>query len=151
MSIEDVERMVEQPMAEVLPAAIRVVTPILMHMNMGIVETDDPQGFITSDDPCARYDPELVKLPPFYRDVNLMSPTVEVTLPISPRMMVLFNRRGFDDRFSAPANMIDFYKRLAHGFASEIFVTNQDSTKQYWFDREPLPDYAWENTRGSGR
>ena len=121
-----------------------------MKMDMGIVFTDDDQGFITSDDPCVWYDAELVRLPPFYRHPALTSPTIEVILPIGPNRMLLFNRRGFRSEVSAPRKVINFYNRLVRFGADEHFVSTRDAIDPYWFEEEPLPEYAWENTRGCG-
>jgi hypothetical protein len=148
LSFSDVQKIVEQPAAALLLPTVAAATPILMQMDMGIVITDDRQGFITSDDPCVWYDPELVRLPPFYRHPALTSSTIEVILPIGPSRMLLFNRRGFNSVFSAPKNVIDFYNRVVRFEADEYFVSNADAVDPYWFEEEPLPTDAWENTRG---
>ena len=150
LSFEEVKNIVEQPMAAMLGPTISAVTPALLTLDMGLVTTDDEQGFITSDDPCVWYDPELVRLPPFYRHPALVSKTIEVILPLTPRALLLYNRRGFNYRFSAPTNVVQFYNRLTRSNAGEHFVSNVNKVDPFWFTEEPLPDYAWENTRQKG-
>jgi hypothetical protein len=144
LSFDDVKRIVEQPMGALLAPTISAVAPILHTMDMGLVSNSNPQGFITSDNPCIWYDPELVRMPPFYRHPSLMSPTIEVILPIAPSHMLLFNRRGFDSIFVAPDDVVQFYNRASRFHADVYFVTNCHTTKPFWFQQEELPDDAWE-------
>lgn len=142
---DDVKKIVEQPMVALLGPIISAVAPALMELDMGLIETADPQGFITSDNPCAWYDSELLRVHPFYRDPSLASPTIEVILPITPKCQLLFNRREFNSRFVVPENVVDFYNRLTRHHADEFFITNRNEVKPFWFTEEPLPEYAWEN------
>ena len=52
-------------------------------------------------------------------------------------------------RPSASSTAVMFYNRLTRFHAHEYFVTNRNSTQTFWFEEEPLPPYAWENTQSS--
>ncbi len=54
----------------------------LSYMTVTIFCTSDDARFITSDAPVVWFDPELYKLPPFYRSPGLGSETIEVTIVV---------------------------------------------------------------------
>ena len=63
--------------------------PFIERMNPVIIESDDPIGFITCDDPCVIFDPEAYKRSPMFRSPALSLPSVETTLPLSPRQLLI--------------------------------------------------------------
>jgi len=79
----DVERMVEQPLQTILPAQVAVAGPLLYELDLAVITTHDPVGFITSDNPCVWWDNAAYKRPPFYRSPALMYDSIEITLPVS--------------------------------------------------------------------
>lgn len=77
---EDLRRMAGHPLA-LLPTAARCETELLCNMTISIFCTSDDSNFITSDAPVAWFDPELHRMPAFYRSPGLGSETIEVTMP----------------------------------------------------------------------
>jgi hypothetical protein len=89
-SLEDLRQAAEQPLQNMLPTVTEREAEFLFYMRMTIFCTSNHTGFITSDAPVVLVDPELHKMPPFYRKLALGSPTIEVTMPIAPSRLVLF-------------------------------------------------------------
>lgn len=88
MDLDDVRRLVEMPIQMMMSSLLSAEVPILSQMQMTIYCTDDPTGFITSDDPVVWFDPEAPKRPPMFQGAALMYDSVEITMPLSPRHLV---------------------------------------------------------------
>jgi hypothetical protein len=93
MTIGEIEELAEDPVKSLLPAHLATLPPLLFKIDLVIIETSTAPGFITSDDPCVWFDPELHKRE-YPRGPALISPSIEIHLPVSPKFCLLFNRRG---------------------------------------------------------
>lgn len=93
ISLEEVHRMVDTPIQEVLSPTVLEVSPMLFDMPSVIVEAPDGSDFITSDDPCVWFDPANYTTPKPLGAGGLASPTLEITLPLSPKYMLYFSRK----------------------------------------------------------
>ncbi|MBN1461351.1 MAG: DUF4238 domain-containing protein [Armatimonadetes bacterium] len=58
-----------------------------------ILETSDPIGFITSDNPVVWFDPAAYQPNPPFGAGGMISPTMETNLPLSPRQLLVFGNR----------------------------------------------------------
>jgi hypothetical protein len=96
---EFVKKLADEPIQHMLPSLIRTEMAFLPAMNLTVFRTDDDLGFITSDRPCVRFDPEAVKKAfPFNQPV-LASRTIEITLPLSPNYCALLGWFEGDDSY----------------------------------------------------
>ena len=95
---------------------MNVLTRLLFQLDMSIIETSTSPGFITSDDPCVWFDPELHSQS-FFTAPALMSPTIEINLPISPSQCLFFNRQ----------NQNGYIILSKHGPQADISVVNQSN------------------------
>ena len=136
--------MVEDPVGTMLLPMIEADAPLLANLDMAILCTESKPGFITSDRPCVWFDPEGYKRPPIYRGPALMYETIEITLPISPRQCILLNRQGVTGYIDIDDRAVDELNRMQRFQASEYYVVNQDSVKDYWFEMGEEPDNSWE-------
>jgi len=93
----EVHRMASAPAVPWVVASLRCHVPVLANMRLAVLHTDDDLGFITSDNPCVLFDPDLATYPMLYRAPQLGSPGAEVTLPLSPRACALFTWSSRDD------------------------------------------------------
>jgi hypothetical protein len=136
MTMDDVRELVEQPMRSLLPSEHAVVTPVLARMPHVIMETADSPGFVTSDAPCVWFDPEEMKESPAFGAGGLISPTIEISMPLSPRQCVFFGHlllaSGYV-RLKPNDPMIDQMNMRVRHFADEYVVANQDISQEPWF------------------
>ena len=94
MGYEQVKAIVDNPLQMTIPTMIKVETPALYKLtDLAIFETSESPGFITSDHPCVWYDPEWYKRSLMLQTPALMYDTIEITLPISPRQIIVLNRK----------------------------------------------------------
>ncbi|HXI98624.1 MAG TPA: DUF4238 domain-containing protein [Gemmatimonadaceae bacterium] len=148
-SYDDVVAMVENPMRFTLGATIEAMLPILLKMNLAVIETDDPIGFVTSDDPCVLIDREAHKVPPFFRgNPGLLKPTVELSLPLSPSQMMIFSWvQGMQGYLKTDQRGVDELNRRTIAWAHEEYVVSRNETRDAWFEVRPEPEDSWEKER----
>jgi hypothetical protein len=145
MTREQVRELATYPLQKMLGTVLQSATPVLLKMDLAIFCTDDPVGFVTSDNPCVWYDPEGYKLPPIYRNPGLGMRTIEVTLPVSPRQCLFFNWQGIEGYMTATQQIVDNLNTRLVAYCNENFVVNANQAKDCWFHVPPLPEDAWEN------
>lgn len=146
ISQDELEALVKDPIQHLFIPHIQVEAPLLYKLDMAIVETSDRIGFITSDAPCIWYDAEAHKRPPFYQAPALMYESIEITLPVSPRRMILFNRKGLNGYLSPKEGGVDQLNRRTRFRCYEHFIVNRNEKKDIWFDPGVEPDDSWRRT-----
>ncbi len=139
-SYDDVQQMAEGPVGPMVVAMVQSQLPVLAQMNLAILTTDDPVGFITSDKPCVWFDPDAYKRPPIYRGVGLDSPKVEVTLPASPTQILLLSWHDLKGYYRIPAAVLDDLNRRTRFSCDEYFVCRRNETRTIWFDPGTPPE-----------
>ena len=151
MSLEGIRLLAEQPLRVSPPVTTREAE-LLSDMTITILCALDGPGFITSDAPVVWWDLELYKLPRFWRHVDLGSPTIEVTMPISPcRFLILTHHgRATEGYLPVPANLeigiklIDDVNRRTRFHCHDHFVSNSNAKKGIWFD-PGTPRVGWQD------
>ncbi len=136
MTLDDVRQVVEHPLQSTLPVHVSAVTPMIFRMHLVIMETTEQPGFITSDTPCVWFDPAVYEDPQPFGAGGLISPTIEVTLPISPNQAVLFGNRLICDGLYLPItdrSLVDQINMRTRISAQEYFVVNCNKVRQCWF------------------
>jgi hypothetical protein len=144
LNYEQVKALHENPLQHILAPMIKTLTPLLYKLDMAVLETDDEVGFITSDHPCVWSDPEGYKRPPMYRGPALMYPSIEITMPISPRHCLFLNRGGMTGYITVSPQLLDSVNRTTRFGSDEHFIVRTNFTKSTWFDPGVEPDDSWE-------
>ena len=90
--LDALRKAVESPMRYLLPGAMQEALPTLREMTLTIFCTEEP-SFITSDSPISWFDATVPKEHFLTRKRHLTDPGIEVTLPLTPRHMVMLHRR----------------------------------------------------------
>ncbi|HEX5412374.1 MAG TPA: DUF4238 domain-containing protein [Terriglobia bacterium] len=108
------------------------IARILGMMNLAFLCADGRSSFITSDAPCAVFNPEL-QWQRFYGP-GLVQRHVEVSLPLSPGICVLFswvnNLRGY---LRIGQDKVHEQNRMVVGHSHEHFIANSPRLKRRWF------------------
>jgi hypothetical protein len=139
---EDVKRLAEEPMQTTLVPQIQAATPLLTRLDCLVLTSAGP-GFITSDHTCVWFDSEAYKRRPFYQAPALIYESIEITLPVSPRQLVLLNRRGLSGHRDVPERAVDELNRRTRFQCAEYFVSRSNATKPIWFDPGVAPQDSW--------
>jgi hypothetical protein len=141
-SLEEVREIVQQPQ-KLLHEAIRTEFAIMNNMSLAVLEASEGSRFITSDAPVTWIDPTAYTRPPAYQSFGLGSKTIEVTMPVSPRLSLFVSwHYDLDDhRYVSPPEAVEEANRITRFHCHEYFVTNNDSKNDYWFQNlEPQLD-----------
>lgn len=130
-------------MESMLVPMVTTETPLLMRLDL-LVLTSAEAAFITSDYPCVWFDPEGYKRAPFYQGPALIYKSIEITLPVSPRQMILLNRQGLSGYTGdLPERIVEEYNRRTRFACSEHFVNCRDATNPLWFEPGVEPEDSW--------
>lgn len=73
-------------------ALLQAEAPLIAKLNVAVLNTEAPMGFISSDRPVVWWDPTKSKDRSMF-GLGLGDPNIEITFPISPRQCLLFTRR----------------------------------------------------------
>ncbi len=138
--------MVRNARPTAVDAALSVLAPLLFRMNLAFFIAPKPAFYLTSDNPCAWFDPTAYRRPPSARGAALTIPTVEVTMPIAPDVLaVITHNRRLNGYFDQSAEQVSQANRRVIAFTHEHFVSNTQETRPIWFSRGTPPPDAWEN------
>jgi Protein of unknown function (DUF4238) len=151
LGYEDVKGMAEKPLQTMLASQIETQLPFLVDMDYVIMECSTEPGFITSDNPCVWWDPEAYKRPPIYRQPGLLTKTLEISMPLSPRQRIILNWKGIHGYVPVPEQMVDNANRLATAACSQHFVSDSATAKPIWFDPGVEPKDSWEKLHAKSR
>lgn len=132
LKMEDVEKILENPLQEMLGPMIAATTPLLAKIDCLIFTTDHEVGFATSDAPCIWADPQAYKRPPLYRIPALKYETIEITFPISPNSCALLNRQSLNGYRKANFNELsEINKRIIRN-CGEHFIARKVNLENHW-------------------
>lgn len=134
-SIEEVREIVENPLQSMLSSNVTQVAPLLYKKPYLILEAPIGNRFITSDNPCVWFDPANYQNPRPLGAGGLISPTLEITLPLSPKQMLFFGGKLIASGFYLPAEneTVDNLNKRTRIFSDEFFVSNKSEIKSSWF------------------
>ncbi|MBX5188580.1 DUF4238 domain-containing protein [Rhizobium sp. NZLR3b] len=131
MTMDQVREIAERPIQALLPRFLRVEVPILVQMQSTILCATGNAEFITSDAPVSRYDPEAQKRPLQFRSAGLAFPTIEIVMPLSPRMALLVHHTQPMSRGIKPIvycnveeEIVEEVNRRTRAFAHEHVVSS---------------------------
>jgi hypothetical protein len=136
LTMEEVRELVEQPVQSMLTEVVMAQAPLLFETPFTVLETSAAPGFITSDAPCVWFDPASYTLPPGSGAGGLVSPTIEITLPLSPKQMLMFANRSWMQGQYLPVPGEDLVNRLNRRTrlrAHEHFVSSREKIRAAWF------------------
>lgn len=149
LSHEQVRSLAEKPMQNSLFPMMISQVELLAQMHISIIGTNTSSSFITSDSPCVWVNPEIHKLPPFFRHVGLGQSKTEVTLPISPEQIILISWNEQNDGYMELNNdqAVEEYNRRTGCLCDKYCISNSNIRKGSWFDSGIEPEDSWEKTQ----
>jgi len=112
------------------------ITELLMKMNIAFLCAEGKAKFITSDDPCNLFNPDL-QWQRFYSP-GLAQRNVQVTLPLSPKIMLCMSWSNLRGYLQWEKGRVEEANRMIVGHCYKYFVCSSSKTKQMWFRRYPL-------------
>lgn len=112
------------------------ITELLFQMNVAFLCATKGSRFITSDDPCNLFNPDL-QWQKFYGP-GLAQRNVQVTLPLAPDIMLCMSWSNLRGYITWERSRIVEANRLIVGHCYKYFVSHSPKTKLIWFSKYPL-------------
>lgn len=147
----DINQLLLNANPDFVATSIEISAPILFEMDLSFYSTDDPIGFITSDEPCIVHNPTAYRYDPMMRGPGLLQQDVQVLLPLSPRLLVVFSHtRTYPYVTPLTTEQTNDINRMLIHTAHEEIVSWQPEVREEWFSFEdqPLPADAWKPDQG---
>jgi hypothetical protein len=136
LTMDEVKELVDDPIKMMMPTHILQLSPELFQRPFLILESIIEDKFITSDDPCVWWDPASYIKPKPFGAGGLISPSLEITFPLSPTKLVIFGNGPSLNREYLPVNnsdVINNINRRTRHFASEYIVSSSAMINPIWF------------------
>jgi hypothetical protein len=104
-------------------------------MNLAFLCAEKGSRFITSDDPCNLFNPDL-QWQKLYGP-GLAQRNIEVTLPLSPEIMLCMTWSNLRGYIKWEEKRVDESNRLIVGHCYKYFISHGPKTKLVWFSNYP--------------
>jgi hypothetical protein len=112
------------------------ITELLFQMNVAFLCAAKNSRFITSDDPCNLFNPDLQWQR--FSGPGLAQKNVEVTLPLSPDIMLCMTWSNLKGYINWERTRVEESNRLIVGHCYKYFISHSPRTKWLWFNKFPL-------------
>jgi len=114
------------------------ITDMLIQMNLAFLcaKKGSKAKFITSDDPCNLFNPDL-QWQHFY-GYGLGQKNIQLTIPLSTDIEACFCWNDLRGYIKIPDKRIQDINRMTRGMCHSFFVTSSPILKRLWFSRYPL-------------
>jgi hypothetical protein len=124
-----------------LAEGVPYLANILIKMNIAFLCAKDPvkHWFITSDDPCVLFNPDL-QWQKFYSP-GFGQKNIQLTLALSPAITVMFTWANYHGYSYAPAKNVEDLNRMTRSHADKEFISPYPKKKFIWFSRVPMDPF----------
>jgi hypothetical protein len=112
------------------------ITELLSKMSIAFLVAEGQARFITSDDPCNLFNPDLQWQRAY--GAGLGQKNVQVTLPLSPKILLCLSWSNLKGYISIGNLQVQDLNRMILNHCHEHFISQSPKTKWIWFMRYPL-------------
>lgn len=112
------------------------ITQLLTEMSVAFLVAEKGAKFVTSDDPCNLFNPDL-QWQRFYGP-GLGQKNVQLTLPLSPQIMLCMSWSNFRGYMRWERARVQESNRMTVGYAYKYFISHSPKPKRMWFRPYPL-------------
>ncbi len=137
LTFEDMKRLQKNPTTELLPELVPTLSKLLMQFPYIILIAPPDIEYVTTDAPVVWFDPKSFMIPRPFGAGGLVSPTLEITLPISPQQLIFISSQLFvsghytavDKSFVEQLN----YRTMA--FSHRFIIASHPIDGEQWFKK----------------
>jgi Protein of unknown function (DUF4238) len=132
MTLEQARSSAAEPFGKWVLRHVAIEAQLLEKMSFAIMKAPEGIGFITSDSPVVWHD----AAPPGQRRrrIGLGYPSIEVSLPLSPRHCLLFDHLGKDGTCDVSQDTVDAFNSRTLGNCDGCFVAQSSTLAVDWFE-----------------
>jgi len=135
ISHEEAKAAAAQPFGEWLPRHAVIEAKLLERLTLTVLKAPDGIGFITSDSPVVWHD-AAHKIGDRRRRIGLGYKYIEVTMPISPSMCLLFDHTDRDGVAEIDQEAVDIINSRTLGQCEVYIIANSPDLVVDWFEVE---------------
>ena len=122
------------PLQHLLFTMIKAQYEELVKMDAAIFYTKIEPGFISSDAPCVWCVPDAMNRPAWLRNPSFMHDTLEITLPISPEMLILLSWNGPKGYIEVKnEDLLNEFNRRTRNSCERHYIVKTNVRKKGWF------------------
>lgn len=130
ISMEEVRILATQPMQHMLAPMIAGQLQAMVQMSSIVLCTSEDHQYITSDSPVVWVDAEAHKKPAFLRSPGLLSPGIQITIPLSPTQTLLIVHGEPGLRYmNIPSDVVRAVNRLTRNHCYNTFISAKNSVE----------------------
>ena len=133
LNMDEIEYITKNPIQIHIGPEIKAIATAMLNMKFVILDTVSDPIFITSDNPCSWIDPDLFKTPTPFGAGGLISPDLEISLPISPTQCLFFGKKLFAKNFYIPIRfdnpLTTILNDRTYIFSDDYIISNQKDLK----------------------
>jgi len=112
------------------------IAELLFQMRVAFLCSEKGSTFITSDDPCNLFNPDL-QWQSFYQP-GLSQRNVQLTLPLSPEIMLCLSWSNLGGYIWWNRRQVEEVNRMIRGFCYKYFISHTSKAKRHWFRSYPF-------------
>jgi hypothetical protein len=112
------------------------LTSLLRQMSIAFLCASGGARFVTSDDPCNLFNPDLQWQRPI--GPGLAQKNIQVTLPLSPNIMLCMSWSALRGYIAWERSRVHEANRMVVGHSYSYFVSDSPGTRRHWYRRYPL-------------
>lgn len=112
------------------------ITELLMKMSIAFLCSKGGEKFVTSDDPCNLFNPDLQWQK--FLGPGLGQKNVQITLPLSPEIMLCMSWSNLRGYLHWEKSRVEEANRMIVGHSYRYFISHSSKKKWLWFRRYPL-------------
>ena len=112
------------------------IAELLMKMSVAFLVAEKGAKYVTSDDPCNLFNPDL-QWQRFYSP-GLGQRNVQVTLPLSPEILLCLSWSNLRGYILWDKSGVQEANRMVVGHCYKYFVSHSPKPKRMWFRRYPM-------------
>lgn len=112
------------------------ITEILVNMNVAFLCAKGKSKFITSDDPCDLFNPDLQ-----WQNVygpGLKQKNITLSIPLSPDILACFSWQALRGYIWWPDKEVDEANRMRVGHCHKYIIYNSNKFRRYWASKYPM-------------
>ncbi len=112
------------------------ITNIFLNMGLAFLCAEKNVKFLTSDDPCNLFNPDL-QWQKFYGP-GLAQKNIQVTMPLSPQILLCFSWTNLRGYISWNKKLVEDSNRMLVGHCYKYFISSESKIRRMWYRKYPL-------------
>ncbi len=139
MSLSDIQHSIDNALHHTLRISMLAGVPFFKTLDWSILCREEEPFFVTSDDPFVWIGPDMERRFYLMHTPQHISPTGEITVPLSPRRMLILGRHHLGQYTDVKPGVVDELNRRTRAECDKEFVYLSEYDRPQWYDDSKPP------------